>query len=109
MISETENTTWQKKYYELLEKTAGFGINAYGQLSQVQKDRLLVMEFLREKHGNIKYSPHTIHKLPQKLKQECRDVLHVQFADNPNANRRIDEVFAKPRRSRVRREKAWYI
>jgi hypothetical protein len=105
MVSDSEYNALKEKYDELLEKTAAFGIDAYEQLSQVQKDRLMVMRFLRDKHGAIKYSPQTLYLLPPGLRQECRDFLHVHFAGNPYANRRIDEIFARPKYLRVRDDK----
>ncbi len=73
-------------------------------LSQVQRDKMVAMAFLREKHGRLKVSPRTLHTMRDKLKQECRDYLYMAFGNDPKAKKRIDEVFAKPKKSRARGE-----
>jgi hypothetical protein len=74
------------------------------QLSQVSKDRLQAMKYLRREHGSLKITPHTLYTLSEALKCECRDFLYELWGDKPKTMHRIEEVFKKPRRSRVKKE-----
>ncbi len=91
----------QENYTHLLERLADQYILLNSTLSQVQQDKLIVMAFLREKHGLLRVSPRTLHTMRNKIKQECRDYLYLAFGNDPRAKKRIDEVFAKPKKSRA--------
>jgi hypothetical protein len=97
---ENDEKSYKSKYDKLLEKVAEIGIQTYTELPQVKKDKLFVMDYLHHTHGKIRVTPSTLYKLYDKLKQEIKSYLRVEWGDNPKTKSRIDEVFAKPKMSK---------
>lgn len=97
-----DDSGYKAIYDELMKWLVALGLDSYRELSQVQKDRLHSMRFIRAQYKRMKVTSNTLHTLRPKIKQELRDYLYVQFGSNPKAKQRIDDVLAKPKKSRGR-------
>ena len=94
----------KEDYEQLLRRVADVGLPAYGMLSRTERDKLMILEFLRSKHGKLKVGPQTLYTLSPNMRQECRDYMYLKLGDNPFAKQRIDEALGKPKKSRKRQE-----
>lgn len=82
-------------------------LDALISMSQGDRYRLVVIKFIREKHGSVKVTARTLHTLKKNIKQEAKDYLYLFLGNNPKAKQIVDEVFRSPRKS-VRRDEPSY-
>jgi hypothetical protein len=83
----------------LLERMAERGIESAELLSEVSRDRLMIMDYLRQEHGSIRYSPRSLYKMPSPLKQTARNFMYEKLGDSVRAKGRINEALSKPKKS----------
>lgn len=102
---------WKRKFEDeherrvaLLERMAERGLDADELLSEAGRDRLLIMRFLRETHGDISTSPRSLYLLPKSIRMEIRGFMYEKLGDDPRAHPRINEALAKPKASRRKRK-----
>jgi hypothetical protein len=69
-------------------------------MSPAEKLALGIFEELQKKHGNLRYSPRSLHKLPEKLKKEARTIGYLLLKTHPSPKMLIDTVLRAPRKSR---------
>lgn len=97
-------STWKKKYEELRDRMADLGLMEFEALSKPERYRLLVTEWIRENHGDVKVTPNSLHTLKPKIKRKAMDRLYLTLGQNPKAKETVHDVFRKPRRRKKRRQ-----
>jgi len=97
-----------KKELEKLKNTYEvLGFEALTSTKPLEKERLMVMSYLRDKHGNIKVSSRTLYTLSDKIKTEARDWLMEKLGNNPKSVDICKNVF-KMHRKKARRNEDEY-
>lgn len=90
----------REEHENLKQLLVDIGMRAFMQLHQVQKDRVLVLEFLRISYPDVEVTPDELYDLDDEVKRKCKEFLREQLAGSPIAKQRIDDVFAYPKKSR---------
>jgi RNase P/RNase MRP subunit p30 len=95
---ECEAEEWKRKYEALNERVQEAGFFAYGMLNEKQKYGLMVVQYLREKHDNLKVSPGSLNALKPAVKREAMDYLNTVLGGNRRRKDIVHEVFRTARR-----------
>ena len=97
-------TTWKNKYEELRDRMTELGLMAFEGLSKPERYRLLVTEWIRDNHGDVKVTPNTLHSLKPEIRRKAMDRLYLTLGQNPKAKETVHDVFRRPRRRKERRQ-----
>ncbi len=86
----------QKRHAHLLGRVAEMGFDMFEELSEVKKDRLAVMEYIREKHGKLKVTVNDFSAMTPAIRRECMDYLQAKLGNHLRAQSRVKEAFDTP-------------
>jgi hypothetical protein len=92
---------WRQKYEALRDRMLEVGFTAFDMLDDKQKYRLVVMQYLRDSHGELKISTESLHTLKPEVKREAMDFLYAVLRGNLRRKDIVHEVFREPRKGRL--------
>ncbi len=98
--NECEAGIWRERYEGLRERILEVGFMAFDMLDEKQKYKLVVMEFLRDKYGDLKVSTLSLHSLKPEVKRNAMDYLYAVLQGNPRRKNIVHEVFRTARKRR---------
>lgn len=97
---ECEAEYWRRKYEGLRDRMLEVGFTAIDMLDEKQKYGLVVMQYLREKHGELKVSTESLNTLKPEVKREAMDYLYAVLGGDPRRKDIVHEVFRTARQRR---------
>ena len=101
-LAETkeEHEKLKEKHEKLKDDVVSKAPLLFSEMTETGECRMVVLNYLRDYHGNIKLNQHDLNGLPKGVKQKARDFLMLHLGNNPKASDICDNVFKKPRRKR---------